>query len=43
MFGDLLYDNKSQVSLKNCTKFIDYRGKTPEKCSMGIRLITAKM
>jgi len=42
MFGDLLYDNKSQVSLKNCTKFIDYRGKTPEKCSMGIRLITAK-
>ena len=42
MFGDLLYDNKPQVSLKNCTKFIDYRGKTPEKCSMGIRLITAK-
>lgn len=28
--------------LSDCTDFIDYRGKTPEKSTSGIRLITAK-
>lgn len=31
-----------EVSLGECARFIDYRGKTPEKTSSGIPLITAK-
>lgn len=41
MFGDLLQYRLMPFS--DCTKFIDYRGKTPELCESGtIRMINAK-
>ena len=30
------------MALEDCTKFIDYRGRTPKKTESGLRLITAK-
>jgi type I restriction enzyme S subunit len=43
IFGGLLSAPTDQWrSLGDCTDFIDYRGKTPEKSDGGIRLITAK-
>lgn len=43
IFGGLLSAPTDQWrSLGDCTDFIDYRGKTPEKSDDGIRLITAK-
>lgn len=43
LFGGLLSAPTDQWrSLGDCTDFIDYRGKTPEKSDGGIRLITAK-
>ena len=39
MFGESEYPEQT---LSECCTFIDYRGKTPEKASSGIRLITAK-
>ena len=30
------------MNLEECAKFIDYRGKTPQKTDSGLRLITAK-
>ena len=39
MFGDPTFE---LVQLDNICNFIDYRGKTPEKSSSGIPLITAK-
>mgnify|MGYP001148127554 CR=1 FL=1 len=40
MFGDLSGNQK--VALKQCTNFIDYRGKTPTLSENGIRIINAK-
>lgn len=40
MFGDLRDNQK--LALKQCTNFIDYRGKTPTLCENGIRIINAK-
>jgi len=43
MFGYLFLEpDDSWEKLGNCTDFIDYRGKTPEKSDSGVRLITAK-
>lgn len=43
IFGGLLSGSTDQwQTLNECTDFIDYRGKTPEKSDGGIRLITAK-
>lgn len=43
MFGDLFFEtNNEWKKLSDCTDFIDYRGKTPEKSDNGVRLITAK-
>ncbi len=43
MFGDLFFEaNNEWKKLSDCTDFIDYRGKTPEKSDSGVRLITAK-
>lgn len=43
MFGHLFFEsNEKWVKLGDCTDFIDYRGKTPEKADCGVRLITAK-
>lgn len=43
MFGDLFSEtNNKWQKLSDCTDFIDYRGKTPEKSDSGVRLITAK-
>lgn len=43
IFGGLLTGPTDQwQTLNDCTDFIDYRGKTPEKSDGGIRLITAK-
>lgn len=41
MFGDA-YENCKISLLPDVCRFIDYRGKTPEKSDMGIPLITAK-
>lgn len=42
MFGEFLKNNENPMMLSLITKFIDYRGKTPEKSESGIPLITAK-
>lgn len=43
MFGNLFSEkNNEWKKLSDCTDFIDYRGKTPEKSDSGVRLITAK-
>lgn len=43
MFGNLFSEtNNEWKELRECTDFIDYRGKTPEKSNSGVRLITAK-
>jgi type I restriction enzyme S subunit len=43
MFGSLFSEPTDHwQALSNCTDFIDYRGKTPEKSDSGVRLITAK-
>lgn len=43
MFGSLFSGpTNGWESLSDCTDFIDYRGKTPEKSDDGVRLITAK-
>ena len=45
MFGDPVTNPNipSGVMTELVTKFIDYRGKSPEKCGAGIPLITAKI
>lgn len=43
IFGGVLSGPTNQwQALSDCTDFIDYRGKTPEKSDSGVRLITAK-
>ncbi len=42
MFGTSINDQTTYSEIKKITTFIDYRGKTPEKSSSGIPLITAK-
>ncbi len=42
MFGASINDQSTYSEIKKITTFIDYRGKTPEKSSSGIPLITAK-
>jgi len=42
MFGEWFIYNKNEKNLIDICNFIDYRGKTPEKSSTGIPLITAK-
>lgn len=42
MFVLYLKDNSNQIQLSECSTFIDYMGKTPEKSNAGIRLLTAK-
>lgn len=42
MFSTLIEDQATYKPLTEVVKFIDYRGKTPEKSDTGIPLITAK-
>lgn len=42
MFGEFFVCNINEKKLKDICKFIDYRGKTPEKSLKGFPLITAK-
>lgn len=42
MFGDLINDSSTYQQIGETTDFIDYRGKTPEKSTSGVPLITAK-
>jgi type I restriction enzyme S subunit len=43
LFGHLFSGGRAEwVPLSECTDFIDYRGKTPEKSASGVRFITAK-
>jgi len=42
MFGDDLKEKRNTKTLKEVTKFIDYRGQSPDKAESGIPLITAK-
>jgi type I restriction enzyme S subunit len=39
---DEISDNAATLKLKDIAKFLDYRGKTPEKSEVGVKLLTAK-
>ena len=42
MFGEYFYDKEFCKPIKDITKFIDYRGKTPQRSEVGVPLISAK-